>query len=231
MTTMATLLAEARLAISDYGTVPADAWSDDTIYQWICHAIQDYSIHFPRIATDTLDCSTGDHSYELADDCISVISVEYPSGEDPPQYLSRLSRKHPNFWLYDTYYDLENKYQNTAYLNYIYISAEATTGEHIIVTYNSYHTPVVYTASNVVTSVPPYHEHILLHYVAWQAALERLSDEIQSPDTTIRLIQQYKLALQATEQMYRNSLRTAVQAVSDGGWTGPWRADGYDRIY
>ena len=108
-----------------------------------------------------------------------------------------------------------------------------TAGEELELTYSAYHIPVanISPPSAAPITVAIYHEHIIEQYAVWQAHVERLATEVQSPDTTIRLIQQYKLAVQATEASYRASLREAMAAQSAGGWTGPWRVDGNDRIY
>ena len=35
---------------------------------------------------------------------ISIISVEFPSGDDPPTYLYQRELTHPDFWWQDSFY-------------------------------------------------------------------------------------------------------------------------------
>ncbi|HSJ55515.1 MAG TPA: hypothetical protein VLC52_17370, partial [Anaerolineae bacterium] len=122
---------------------------------------------------------------------------------------------------------------NAASISTLYLSHSPAGTEQCSVTYSAFHIPIVNSvpAPSAAITVAAYHEHIIEQYAVWQAHVQRLATEVQSPDTTIRLIQQYKLAVQATEASYRASLRQAIAARSAGGWTGPWRVDGHDRIY
>jgi hypothetical protein len=230
VTTLTQLVDRIQLQLNDAG---ASIWAQTDIEEWAIAGIRDYSIHFPRVNADIITCATGTQRYDLEGDCLGIILVEYPRDEDPPAYLTRLPRTHPDFWLHDTYYDVElyNTEPNTP--PSLWISASPTLGEYIHVYYNAYHYPSANTVPPPIAaiSVPAHHEHLIEHYVVWQAHVERLNTEIQAPDTTIRLIQQYKLACQSTEAAYRSSLRAAQRSLSAGGWTGPWRVDGHDRIY
>jgi hypothetical protein len=230
MTTLTQLVDRVQLLLNDSA---GSIWAQTDVEEWVIDGIRDYSIHFPREQADLITLAAGVRYYELEGDCLGVILVEYPYGEDPPEYLTRLARAHPDFWLRDTYYDIELMNADALSKPLIWLSASPTAGQKAHVTYQAYHYPSVNTIPPPIAaiSVPAYHEHIVEQYAVWMAHVERLNTEIQSPDTTIRLIQQYKLAVQATENVYRSSLRTALKAVSAGGWTGPWRVDGHDRIY
>ncbi|GAH04377.1 unnamed protein product, partial [marine sediment metagenome] len=69
-------------------------WSDDQVNQWINDAIAAYSIHFPRHRSTTIACSDDDRSYQMPAGTISIISVEYPDGNDPPTYLYQRELTH-----------------------------------------------------------------------------------------------------------------------------------------
>jgi len=58
------------------------AFSDDQINQWINDAITEYSINFP---------------WQICRQICSIISIEYPSGEDPPEYITRRPYSHKDF--------------------------------------------------------------------------------------------------------------------------------------
>jgi hypothetical protein len=230
MTTLTQLVDRVQLLLND---TAATIWAQTDLEEWVVDGIRAYSIHFPRTAITTWVCTANDHTYNLPADFLAVLNIEHPTSEDPPQYLTRLARTHPSFWLYDTYYDVETLQSDPTRVATLYISDTPAGTETTTLTYAAYHSPAVNTVPppTAAITVPAYHEHIIEQYAIWQANLERLNTEIQAPDTTIRLIQQYKLAVQATESSYRASLRAALSAMTGGGWTGPWQVDGHDRIY
>lgn len=40
-------------------------WSDEQLNQWINNAIADYSLHFPRVQTQTISCSDDIRTFDL----------------------------------------------------------------------------------------------------------------------------------------------------------------------
>jgi hypothetical protein len=226
MTTLAQLADRAQNAIND---AAVGTWSQATIEQWCRDAIADYSTHFLRIDDLTINCESGEHDYGLPGRERAILSVEYPYGEDPPRYLTRRSVTHPGFWDNDGYYDFED-YQDHSDTNILWISDSPTDGEQIHVVFTCmYNSIALYAASTI--EVPEEHEPLLILFVVWRAHTERMSTEAQNPDTTIRMLQQMKLAVQAAEYAYHQALRDAKAVQAVGGWVPPWKVDGYDRIY
>lgn len=230
MTTITQLVDRIQLLLNDTaGTV----WAQTDIEEWVVSGIREYSVHFPRTITSTGTTTAGEREIDLDEDFIAVLQVEFPRTDDPPHhYLKRLPRTHPDFWLSDDYYDVEPANANPTAASTLYLSAMPA-GESIGITYAASHLPLTTTIppSLAAITVASYHEQIVEQYAVWQAYVKRLSTEVQNPDLTIRLMQQYKLAVQVAEASYRSSLRQALQARAAGGWTGPWRMDKNDRIY
>lgn len=86
----------------------ADAWSDQSLNQFLHDAIAEYSRYFPREVAITISCVTDTRTYSLTSNTNvrDVLEVEYPAGQDPPRYLVPRSRVDPEgFWGYQ-YYDL-----------------------------------------------------------------------------------------------------------------------------
>ena len=88
-------------------------WDSAYIGYWVNMAIRDYSKYFPLLKTQTITTSLNDNTYDLNTDFMGVVSVEYPTGEDPPQYLSRLDHTHPDFWQSDSWYDIIHRGDDT----------------------------------------------------------------------------------------------------------------------
>jgi hypothetical protein len=227
----------AQLALGD---ALAATWPQATVEAWLLEAIRDYSQHFKRTRATSRTLTTaeaGQHSFDLPNDFIGMIAVEYPGDQDPPVYLERLSRRNPAFWGQAGFYDIEttsdadwdpvgDDLENPPML---WISDEVEAAKKIAFTYTATHDATI-TAEDQCT-VPDEHQHLLIKFVVWQAMVEREAVEAQSPDTTIRMLQQFKLATQAAESAYRSALADAKKTLSGGGYTGPWKSDVYDPIY
>ena len=224
-TTLAEMADRAQLVLND---TAAGTWSQTIVEEWCLDALREYNQHFFRSAQHFIDCVAGQHYYELNADFRGVIYVSYPWDLDDPVYLKRLSRQHPDFWLSDDYYDIQESY-DVYDAPLIWISASPSAGEQIYVHYASLYDIELTSIDNF--EIPPEHDPIIIAFVVWRAHQERLATEAQNPDTTIRMLQQMKLAVQSTEFTYRQLLRRAKAARAVGGPTGPWEVDGYDRVY
>ncbi len=222
---LADLADMAQNAIAD---AAAGTWPQATVEQWCLDAIREYSVRFPRTCTSTIDCTAADHTYDLPNDFLDVISVEYPAGQDPPVYLKRLSRRNPAFWGRAGFYDVEHTGQGNVEAT-LFISDEVTTGQDIAVTYTAPHDLTIEDTGTV--TVPPQHYHILILFVVWKAQVERLMNQVASPDSTMGILNSLQNAAKKAEFAYTYALEALEEHISPGGWTGPWLVDVYDPIY
>ena len=227
MTTLLQLLNRAERDLNDAGHA---TWAEDTVQAWCIDAIRDYSQYFPRTQeyTYTVQVTDTDHVFNLPSDCQNVISVEYPTGEDPPKYLVRRPRTHECFYDYEGYYDIEPANDASAYPQ-IWFSEQPAAAEDWKIFYLSHHDVGLDTADTI--TVPLDHEYILILFVLWQAFKERASTAIADPDTTSGTLQKLTNASMQAEQEYRRALKVAEDHRATGGWTGPWRVDIHDPIY
>jgi hypothetical protein len=225
MPTLSEIADRAQNVLADSA---AGTWPQATVEEWIKDAIKEYSASFPRQLGDTISTTADTHSYSLPSDFLEMVLVEYPTDEDPPEYLNRLNRRDPRFWASDDFYDLEHK-RDALTDGKIWISDDPDGTETITLTYLGHHDYSL--ASNDSITIPAEHEHLLILWVVWRAHQEREADELQNPDTTIRMLHQMKLATEAAERAYYKALNEAKGARSDGGWTVPWKIDDHDRIY
>ncbi len=69
---------------------------------------------------------------------ISIISVEYPDGNDSPTYLYQRELTHPDFWEQDDFYAFAPASTDTS-ITTLYISEVPSTGEDIAVEFNAEH--------------------------------------------------------------------------------------------
>ena len=96
-TTLAELADRAQITLNDAG---AGTWPQATVEAWVTEAVRDYSQSFPRTirSSITISGSSPGHEFDLSNDYISMILVEYPGDQDPPVYLQRRRRTHPRFF-------------------------------------------------------------------------------------------------------------------------------------
>ncbi len=230
MTTYGTLNARALRFADDSG---AAIWSDTVIFEFLGAATEDYAIHIPPRFTTDVTTTADVRVYSLAGDRPrGVYSVEYPQGEDPPEYLTYRPFQHPNFWQEDGYYDFIDWADEVAGEKQLYISTKPGASETIRVhwtgRYNISDPPE--TADSV--PVPQQHHHILLKYVFWQMLLHQLGQETGAPSgsATVEIMRQLSTNAERAEQTYRRAIRDAQnQMTNTGPAASPWRIDKWDQ--
>ena len=110
--TIETIRDRFRLGADD---VAGATWSDDAVEQWIYEAIHDFAMHVPPFYLNKITVGDGDNIVTVAQPQLrSIISVEWPVGDDPPTYLTRKRYTDPDFWLSDHYYDFIDRLQEAA---------------------------------------------------------------------------------------------------------------------
>ena len=226
MTTLAQLADRAQNAISDAG---ATTWSQSIVEEWSVEAVRDYSQFFPRRVTDTIATLVDDREYDLPADFRRMLSVEYPTDQDPPEYLRRRSFMDPDFWEVDGYYDVV-KHGDVAGVDELWISEKPAAGETITIIYHADHDLSLASGDSI--TVPARHEHILVEFVIWRAWTELLGAEQQSPTSNSSLLMS-QLAVNAdrAKRSYVQALARARIAASGESRSVRWMMDKYDRIY
>jgi hypothetical protein len=231
--TLAALADRAQLALADSA---AGTWDQSTVESWVLDAIRDYSQHFPRVVTSDVEeiGSGATHYLDLPTDFLEMVSVEFPRGEDPPTFLERRSLHHATFWDVDGYYDIQKTGQTvetpTGFTaSRLVWSRTPLATEGYTLKYLAPHPTDL--ESTDTTTVRVDHEGIIILFVIWRALKERQMAEAANPDTTSRYLNQLVYAATQAELEYRRAMERAAGARAEAAWTGPWRADGYDRIY
>lgn len=209
MTTLVQLADRAQNAISD---AAAGSWSQATIEEWCNEAIRDYSLRFPRELEATQAVGALDRKYDLPARFGAMLTVEYPDGEDPPEYLTRRDHRGGGFWDYEGYYDIVN-HGASAVADELWISEKPSAGETIRYWYQTDHDFAL--ASGGTLTVPGRHEHILIAFVLWSAWRELTSGEMQSPTSSSSLLMSQMQQNEAGAwSRYRELVRVAEQKLA-----------------
>jgi hypothetical protein len=203
-------------------------WSDDQVNQWINDAIAAYSIHFTRRRSTTIACSDDDRSFQMPAGTISIISVEYPDGEDPPTYLYQRELTHPDFWGQDGFYAFAPASTDTSIAS-LYISEKPSTGEDIVVEFTAEHDFLDDDDTDQCTILERHLDLIIL-YVRMAAFQELSTTENADPDTTTRMSDTLETNAARAESAYRKTLQDFIGGESSSS-TARWDMDRYDRVY
>ncbi|MFC2025850.1 hypothetical protein ACFLUC_01510 [Chloroflexota bacterium] len=230
MATLADLRTLCRRRLGDLTSLYA--FTDDQINQWINDAIAEYSIHFPLRKSTTITCADNDRQYNISVTGIqSVISVEYPTGEDPPIYLTPRPYTHKNFWSKDlgkndSFYTFIQEGDGTSQ---IWISEKPAANEEIKIWYSGKHDYLT-PGSEDETTVPERHYELLVLFVMWAAWQELAAQEGASPDPTNLFSSTFQVNAYRAERAYRKHLNLSIAAESETVILN-WDMNDRNRIY
>jgi hypothetical protein len=185
------------------------------------------SIHFPRRLNTTINCSTDDRTYDLPSNFINVISVEYPTGEDPPAYLVQKNYTAWGSSDLEGFYDIFHRMDQSDAPE-LWISAKPTTGESIEVHYLGEH-DYLDDDSDTVTVLDRHLELIVL-FVRWAAYQELASSESADPDPTSLGMGTLELNAYRARRDYR-LLLSKMQTAESQSKSSTWKMDKSDRVY
>jgi hypothetical protein len=185
-TTLADLRAAIRLTLTN-----ATAWPDSTLDKWIQDAIRFYSLEFPRTWRKTQAMTTGTQAYALpgGHGFMHVISVEYPSGQTPQEYLAQVDENSEAFGSGGNYYALRGVADNISdqkddtAAGYILFAETVATGESAIITYAGAHPIPTAADDDAQITVPIAHWEALYAFVDFRAHWELETDEALSIST------------------------------------------------
>ena len=233
MATFDSIVTRMKVFLNDEG---AATWDTEMLATFLNDGIRDYSQYFPRLITTTINVSDDDNEYDLPADFMTVHSVEYPTGQDPPIYLIYKKFTGPLWWQEEYNYDIINHYDDTDPPE-LWISADSpATGETIAIIYNGHHQLITNTAAiSGTNTIPPWHQQLLTKYVYWQAALHLASSEQQSPTSNSSLLMA-QLAQNARRLAldYSTNLQQALFAAEGKSEPTNWTENnntGVERIY
>jgi hypothetical protein len=229
-TTLQNLIDAIEADLSDSGNA---TWTAADIEQWSRDAIADYSLHFPRTLTQTISTSADIRTYDLEAGFIEILTVEYPAGQDPPEYLARRPHDHPQFWVDSGYFDIVERDDDTD-TNELWMSDKPSASESISVLYHAIHlmdAADLTTADNL--TVRERHHHILRKYVVWQALMAlKAAEEANPTSNSSLLMSQLAINTDRARRAYVDSLAKAVFSHSKSAavsWEG--QAAEATRIY
>jgi hypothetical protein len=185
-TTLSDLRTALRLALPDL-----TAWPNASLDAWVQDAIRFYSLEFPRRWRHTQSLTTGTQAYDLpgGHGFSSILSVEFPAGQDPPKYVAQVEEDSPQFASGGDFYALRgvsdaiaDQKDDTA-AGYIVFAQTVATGESANITYYGAHPLPTAGDDDAQITVPVAHWEALLAFVDFRAHWELETDEALSVST------------------------------------------------
>lgn len=203
-TTAADLLVFVRAALGDGGSA---VWPDSELLGYLNEAVREYSVHVLRRGTATLTAVSGQREYALPHDLKFVVSVEYPAGRQPRNYIypyRNMRRRRANSEGYDV-----AVYADATKPPELLLGFDPQPGVGLLVNYCLTH-DMKLTASSVVT-VPEEHHHVLLHYTLYAAARRLQQGEQAAPTSNSSLLMsQLASNTRRLELTYLNALNRVM---------------------
>ena len=202
-------------------------FTDEQINQWINDAIEEYSRYFPRVKTAALATTANDRQYDLPADYRGIVSVEYPTGDDPPTYLERRDYRHPDFWIEDGFYDVVHR-SDAGNADEIWISQKPAAAQTITIEYLGDH-DLVDDDTDVISIFDLHLEVIVLH-ARWSALQALASGEAANPDPNNVLLDRYEANVSRAERSYYRKIEELRRVEAESGMNA-WPMDKWDRVY
>ena len=200
---------------ADLGDSSNTTFAAADVEQWCRDAIADISQHFPRVLIKDITTTLDDRQYDLSAGTLDILQVEYPQGEDPPEFLLPRSTYHPQFWNEDGYYDMLRHGDDTD-VNEILITTKPPADETIRVTHTAEHDNTILTSASL--TVLARHQHIMRNYVMWRAALQlKALEEADPTSNSSLLMSQLAINVDRARRSYVDALAKAVYSESKGG--------------
>lgn len=193
-------------------------WPDATLNHWIEEAIRDYSTYFPRRMTATITAVADQREYSLSSytGIQALISVEWPNGQDPPEYLARRNERDPRGFWGGLYYDVRGEDIPAT----LAIGQEPALGEDIDIVYLA-DQEVPDDDADVLT-VPDRHLAVLVLFCKWRAVQELATAEARSPRTTGPALDILSIDAVRAEREYRARIQDFLQAGAGRSATVVW---------
>lgn len=218
---MPTTRAQFRAQIRGW-VVDTTFYTDAMVNLWINSAIWEYSQHFPRVLGQTFNAASiiQNGGYPLDDNVIGVLSVEYPAGQFPIKYLTRVDRRTPGW---DGDWDVYDLIGDP--VSHIMLGAGVITGTNILSVYtHSLHVLPTDDASTL--TMPDSHLPLLEAYIMFLVEKNREAEASR----TLGVVDLYditslSMATRRAWYTYQEKLKVFLNETTGSVRGGPWVMD------
>jgi hypothetical protein len=228
MKTLSELIQECEQILGSFGEIGVQ-FDNVQLTTWINEAIADITTQFPQQTTVTFPTLAGKQRYKFEGNFISVVLVEYPTGQKPPRYLQRRALTHPQFWLTPGYYDVVQRGSGYAPVqSELVISdvppAGGTVTVEVLSRRNELGSPMD------MSTLPAEAEGLIPLFVHWRAWQEVAMRESVNGDLVKPMGEAYSRSAERAEAAYRASREVVVKALGESALMA-WKMDGHDRVW
>lgn len=178
---MSLTLAAAR-AILRRQITSTTTWPNATLDGWLADALRAYSLEFPRRLRHTQALTTGTQAYDLPGGQAfqNVLRVEYPAGEDPPEFLNQQDAADPEFqaggYAYALRAPADDADADAETAGQIVLAPTVATGENVVIEYAAAHRVPAAGDDTALITVPDGHLEALVAFVEFRQAAQMNND-------------------------------------------------------
>lgn len=202
-------------------------WRDERLEAWVQDGVRDYANHFPRMATWSGQAVSGTYQYAFEAVCLGVMAVEYPAGEDPPEYPWRHNHTREDFFGDGiSYYDVVS---SPGLASAVLWLSQPESGSNFQVRFLTDYTWTV-DGDETTTQVPDLHRPAIVQYAAWCCWREMLTIEKEKGELESKYNVLAERAARERET-YETMISVYRAARPRESRVMNWVMDRYDRIY
>ena len=223
--TLTTLRAALRVALPD-----ATKWPNASLDTWIADALRFYSVEFPRRWRYSLSLTTGTQAYALpgGHGLLSVESVEYPSGQSPPEFIDQVEERSAAFASGGDFYALRGIADTTAIdvdtaAGTIVFAETVTTGQTAVITYLGQHPIPAAADDDAQITVPQAHWEALFAFVDFRAHWELETDEALNISTVSIVLAQLGQEARRAWNRYKETVDRIRSLTSTPSASVSWK--------
>lgn len=195
-------------------------WSNDTLDNWIREAMRMYSMQLPRRWRYTLTLTTGTQAYAIpgGHGFQGIISVEYPAGLDPPEFVELVPAWHRRFSAGHDVYALRGIVDTTDITAdetaaTIVFAETVATGETAAIEYRGdWPLPAVGNDTEIIT-IPAAHTEALITFVDFRAHWELETDEAYAVSTVSIVLAQLGEEARRAWSRYKDLMNAITESV------------------
>lgn len=210
-------------------------WPDSYLDRWIHDSVRLYSAQFPRRWRYTLSLTTGTQAYPLpgGHGLQAILSVEYPTSEDPQSFLDLVEEHSDAFQHADDVYALRGVPDTTAIdsdtaVAYLVFAETVATGEYAVIEYLGAHPLPDIGDDDAQITIPSAHLEAITAYVDFRSHYQLESGQAVVVDANNITLSQLGQGARMAWNRYKEVIDRLTWLQSGISQVIPWNTS---RIY
>jgi hypothetical protein len=213
--------------------IPELIWDREwKLIPWAKMIMLSFPVLRPKLAMYKIGIPDSYHILELPEDYREIMSIEFPTRQDPPEYLIRKNHLNQGFFGTDLYYDVDFNYEAGTGYNLI-VSRTLEGDDTFYVNYLTNHDVDLEDNETDLITIPDQYEDVIIMGITTLAYREFLSWVSFEPTVLETTILHLSDMCAYADAKYSKMLSDLINKTGSGDSTiTPNRTvDKYDRVY